>query len=442
MYFTDFFPFFLIATWYALRGPYQWAATTAFLAFFQAASPILFAVGGRAIGLAPAYCLVPIALILIIKDRQRIPEAMQRKGVPLEIWLLLYFCILVAGGAYLLPRVFQGYVTVLPSRGGLDSGFAVPLKPSSTNAIQAVYMAFNLLLVLLPWIFAKRQYKIDKAILFGIAAGSVFSGVLGFYQIIGFQFGLPWPSNIINSNLGVMQLEEQTMIGMRRMSATFLEPSMLSLHFLAAFGLLMLGKRRLALGLFSLTVLIFSTSTTAYVGLGLLIVAWILLNLKHIDADLLKLAFPIFIAVLLAIAADYFYTDGEYVQRLLVKKFEGGSGEVRLNADALAWRSLVDSYGMGVGVGSLRASSLIATLTASVGIPTMIVFVLFVGAVLYKTYSLKTDDSRGFFYCLVGVLVAWAIAIPDWTLPIFWLTCGAAVSHRILVESDRRNLPT
>jgi hypothetical protein len=233
-----------------------------------------------------------------------------------------------------------------------------------------------------------------------------------------------------------MQLE-QTLIGMRRMSATFQEPSMLSLHFLAAFGLLTLGQRKVAAGLFCLAVLVFSTSTTAYVGLALLLILWFLTNLRNLDLQMLRVIFPIVVGVILAFAADYFFTNGEYVQRLLIKKFEGESGEARLNADALAWTSLHDSFGMGVGIGSLRASSLIATLTASAGIPATLVFCTFVFCVLYRTAAIKTDLAQGLVFCMAGVLVAWAIAIPDWTMPIFWLTCGAAISHRILLSPPK-----
>lgn len=439
MYFTAFFPFFAIVALYAIRGPVQWAIATGVMAFFQAASPILFAAGGRAIGLAPAYCLAPIAVILLIKDRSPITPEAKRAGVPTEIWLLFYFSVLVAGGALLLPRVFQGYVNVLPSRGGLDSGFSVPLKPSATNAIQAVYMAFNLLMILMPWVFAKRGHAVDKAILKGLTIGAVISGLLGFYQIIGFQFGLPWPSSVVNSNLGVMQLDEQTLIGIRRMSSTFLEPSMLSLHFLAAFGLLMLGQKKVGAGIFCLAVLMLSTSTTAYVGLALLLFVWFCTNLRHLDMKMLRLIFPVVLGVLAAFAADYFFTNGEYTQRLLIRKFEAGSGAVRLNADALAWASLRDSYGMGVGIGSLRASSLVATLTASVGIPSTLIFIAFISCVLYRTFLIKTDIAQGLLYCMVGVLVAWAIAIPDWTLPIFWLACGAAISHRLITSNVSKN---
>lgn len=439
MYFTDFFPFFLIVAMYALRGPYQWAAATGAMAFFQAASPILFAGGGRAIGLAPAYCLVPVALILLVRDRNKTPQRRQQETIPLEIWLLAYFFVFIIGGAFLLPKIFEGYVNVLPTRGGLDSGFVVPLKPESTNIIQSAYLVFNLLLTLLPFKFAKNGHKIDEAIIKGLSVGAIISGILGFYQTIGYQIGLPWPSNIINSNLGVLQLEEQTMMGMRRMSSTFLEPALLALHFLAAFGLIMLGQKKIALGFFCLAVLVFSTSTTAYIGFAILIFIWVITNGKKLNPQTMKIGGAIFLGVIFAYLADYLLADSQYTQRLLINKFDSGSGAVRLNADALAWNALRDTYGLGVGIGSLRASSLSATLIASAGIPATLIFIIFVSCTLIRTARIKTIFSQSLVYCMLGVLIAWSISIPDWTLPIFWLTCGAAIAHQH-IENKKRNI--
>lgn len=436
MYFTAFFPFFAIAFLFAIRGPNQWAIATAVLSFFQAASPILLSVGGRPIGLAPAYCLLPAAFIVLAKAPPERRDDRQNRQIPLDIWLLLYFLVIVAGGAFLLPRVFQNLVNVLPPRGGLDSGFAIPLKASASNVVQIVYTFLNFLLVVTPFIFAKKKIAIDKSIFLGIAIGASISAVLGFYQVIGFQFGLPWPNAIINSNLGVAQLEDQTMIGMRRMSATFLEPSMLSLHFLAAFGVLMLGRRHLPTGLMCLAVLIFSTSTTAYVGLAILLLLWMMTNPDGIDLNMFKFIFPVLLGLIAAAGADYWFTGGEYMQRLFIKKFEHGSGEVRLNADLIAWRSLVDTYGLGVGVGSNRASSLIATLTSSAGLPAALIFFAFIGTVLYNTKRVGTQLAGGFFYGILGVLIAWTLSIPDWNLPLFWMLVGAAIAHRVLIQES------
>ena len=62
MLFTDFLPAFLVMALFAFKGPRAWLAVTAIAAFFQAATPIVLGVGGRAAGLAPAYALLPIGV--------------------------------------------------------------------------------------------------------------------------------------------------------------------------------------------------------------------------------------------------------------------------------------------------------------------------------------------------------------------------------------------
>jgi hypothetical protein len=427
MYFTSFFPIFMLAVAWALRGPVQWAQATAFMAFFQASAPVLLAMGGRAVGLAPAYMLLPIVLIHLIRQISPVPVAREQKSIALEVWLLGYFTLIGSVGAVLLPRLFASYVKVLPTRFGLDSGFVIPLKPETTNYLQAIYLIFNLCLVIAPITLHKKGFKMSEGIIIGTVAGAVVSALLGFYQVLAYHTGLPWPSDVINSNWGLKQLEDQTMFGFKRMSSTFLEPALLALHFLAAFGLMMLGQKRWKAGVIVLLALLLSTSSTAYVGFILMMTVWMALNYKTLNAQTFKVAAAVVLLVGIVIGADLFTTGGQYAENLLLKKMSAGSGEVRLNADALAWQSLRDSFGMGVGVGSLRASSLIATLFASVGIPAALCFAGFIGMVLFKLSKSPNPNASGLLFCMIGVLSAWAISIPDWSMPVFWLIAGAAI---------------
>lgn len=429
MYFTDFFPLFFISVLYALRGPVQWAQTTAFMAFFQASAPILIGAGGRAVGLAPAYMLLPIVAIHLVRQISINPANRDEKKIPIEIWLLGYFTVIGGVGAVLLPRLFQTYVKVLPSRFGLDSGFVVPLKPETTNYLQAIYLAFNFLLVLAPVLFAKKGHDITRGVILGVVWGGVTAALIGFYQVIAYHAALPWPAEFFNSNWGVKQLEEQTMFGFKRMSSTFLEPSVMALHLLAAFGLMMLGQDRWKVGVLVLIALLISTSSTAYVGFAAMMLVWMILNFRNLNADALRVVAGVVLLVSAVLAIDIFVTGGKYAEALLFKKLTAGSGEVRLNADALAWRSLRDSFGMGVGVGSVRASSMVATLFASVGVPGALCLLAFIGMVFVKLVKINTPKSTSILFCLVGILIAWGISVPDWTMPIFWLAAGAALTE-------------
>ena len=78
--------------------------------------------------------------------------------------------------------------------------------------------------------------------------------------------GLPWPTEIINSNTGVGQFPDQMAGSIKRITSTFWEPSLLGYNFVGCLGLFLLGGRAPALGVFALCVLMLSTSSLGTSG--------------------------------------------------------------------------------------------------------------------------------------------------------------------------------
>src|ERR1700759_808910 len=69
---TLFTPFFLLFVLYACLGERQWVVATLVAAFFQAASPLLLAGGGRITGIQTAYALLPLGVMhLVLAQRRR-----------------------------------------------------------------------------------------------------------------------------------------------------------------------------------------------------------------------------------------------------------------------------------------------------------------------------------------------------------------------------------
>ena len=216
---------------------------------------------------------------------------------------------------------------------------------------------------------------------------------------------------------------------MKRMSATFLEPSQMSMHFLGAFGLLALGLQMRTLGFLLLSALLVSTSSTAYFGLIGLLAVWTAMDLPRRASKVWPLLVLIVIGVSIAFLLDHFLAHGRFSEQLLFHKFQGGSGVSRLNADSLALRSFAESFGLGAGLGSARASSLPASLLATVGLPGFVVFAIFAWLVVVPVLKSQDELDRALFFGLAGVGLGWLIAVPDLNFPLFWLMAATACAR-------------
>ena len=102
-------------------------------------------------------------------------------------------------------------------------------------------------------------------------------------------------------------------------------------------------------------------------------------------------------------------------------KAEGMSFASRLVADLGSFVLFENTYGLGVGLGSSRPSSLIMTLISTVGIVGTTLFAM----VLYRIVKLfpgrrASSVLQMSFWSLIGLLVAQATGVPDINRPALW----------------------
>ncbi|MDD5462565.1 MAG: O-antigen ligase family protein [Methylococcales bacterium] len=412
---------------------------TGIASFFQAASPILIQGGGRMIGIPPGYVLLAVGFWhfgkICLEDLT--PGKQRRAAIVINgrLFTLILYTVIGVAGSLFLPRLFEGQAQIMPPGLGLDSGITERLEPSGTNFNQAFYLVCNFFLSF--FIYAFLQWRlIDLAtILKGVTIGVTLSLCFGFYQILSFHVGVPWPSDFINSNEGIGQQYEQTFAGLNRMSATFQEPSIMSMHFLSAFGVAALGLQNWRLALPILVALIVSTSSLAYFGLVVLLTLWILLEFPSHGIRILWPVALLSLIILLSWAVDNFFLDGQIIEFMVVKKFEGESGMSRLNADMSALDAFLDTYGFGVGIGSTRASSFAFTLLATMGVFGAISFLVLMMSCIVYVWREPTKNARGLLFGLLGLLISWFMAIPDIFLPLVWLLVGAAMSNDLIIRN-------
>jgi hypothetical protein len=436
---TWFTPFFLIFLIYACRGQRQWAVSTIVASFFQAASPILVVAGGRINGLQPAYALLPVGVAQILFESFNLKNAaLNRRYITSSHLFIFAMTVIAIAGAFLLPRAFGGLAHVTPPR---RQDVIELVHFSAGNGVQAFYIACNFVLfTLISRSVHRGSINVSQCIA-AIALGTTIAILLGLYQISCDLLHLPWPDAVINSNLGSAQLFKQNAAGIvhalgiqRRMSATFLEPSMMSVYFLGMFSLFGLGLRRWVIGAGVLFCLIISTSATAIIGLCALMVIWTFWDLPRNGVNIRYIAaLCLGSACMAGVLLVYLLSSGNHFA-FITDKLASNSGQIRSSLDLIALRTFRESWGLGVGIGSTRSSSFLTTFAASTGIPGMICLIGFFATLLSRTMSSTSSEVRALGLALATILIGWSLSVPDTTLSLIWLlsgiVCGAATHEQ------------
>jgi hypothetical protein len=428
---TLYLPIFIIFLIYACRGEREWALASIISSFAEAASPLLVSAGGRITGTQTVYLLIPIGMIHMYGSAMREARLRALTGERARATdigaldradaMMIMVTIIGVAGAVLLPRLFDGQLSVTSSTTGYT---AVALHPSSKNTIQATYMVANAALYFL------LSRSIGRGVLSlrdCLRALTVSTGVvicLGLYQLAGSFAPLPWPSPVINSNLAYSQLPNQGLFGIRRMSSTYTEPSVFAMHFVALFALFGLGLRRVALGGLILFCLLVSTSATGYAGMAILAVAYLWLTQETPATRVLFTSlFVASIAFVLVWPAQLGF-ESLSVGKLVLTKMQSHSGVHRGAADLVNIRALIQSAGLGVGIGSSRASSFLVTFVACTGLPGLVCLAAFFRSLLKKGWAAPEREMRALSLGCLGFISAWLVSVPDLTNALIWLMCA------------------
>src|ERR1700722_6544343 len=239
-----------------------------------AAAFVLTNLGGT--NISPAHLLLGFLTVRLL----RIPQISSNsiKGLALGypgFWLLLTV-IYSSFAAYLMPRIFAGETFTFAVRS--ESIYTIlPLAPAMSNLTQSIYFVGDLIcfVVIYGYASTQRGYRVlGKAAIVCATLNLVFAALdLVTYFTNTTELFEP----IRNANYSM--LSDTEMSGFKRIVGSFVEASSFGAMTLGYFAFC--GKMWLlgtysrfagALALLSLTALIFSTSTTAYVGLSALLV--------------------------------------------------------------------------------------------------------------------------------------------------------------------------
>lgn len=354
-----------------------------------------------AANIQPAHLMMGFVAIAILSRRAMVVSSLRSLATPgPALWLML---LLIYGmvTAYFIPRLMAGQSQIIPlgSSEYDDTRSTVPLGPVSSNFTQSVYMLANLV-CFVGILAAAGDRSVFRTIAKAVVALSAVNAVFALIDLATYWTGTQAVLDFMRNAQYTMHHEEQ-IAGLKRIVGAFPETSAFSRFTLGLFafnatlwiaGIWPRINGLLALSSFMLVVL--STSTTGFVGLfpvtGLLLAVAAARSLspatRTMQSVLLATLLPLVgaLAVLAIVMNDAFRDSvAYYVDLLILSKADSSSGVERTAFNTVALRNFVDSWGLGVGMGTVRTSSLPVAFLSHVGLPGTILYGLFLASAFW-----------------------------------------------------------
>jgi len=333
----------------------------------------------------PAHALLPFYLIAVTRLPRGVDQAMRSLAYPSPGFWLAAFTAYAVLSAVFLPRLFAGQIEVfsivrdVDGRGGTFTQF---LGPSAGNITQSLYLIGDLAVFAAVCAHAcgRGLAIVVKAVLAAAAANIGFA----LADLVTYHMGMPDALEFMrNANYGM--LVEAEISGFKRLVGSFSEASAFGgitlVYFAFCFELWLRGVHARASGILtglSLAAVLAATSSSAYVALGVYAAvillrggAGLLAGITTKRAAILTVALfigTVLVVMALALVPPVWTSLSDFVDRTLFNKLHTQSGIERSLWNAHAMDAFFESGGIGVGVGSVRASSFIVAVLANTGV--------------------------------------------------------------------------
>lgn len=438
----------------------SWLLPLVFVAaVLQSPAVIVVLVGKAKFGVTPfnvAAGFIAVHLLWLVARQRRVDLGHGRLRIALAAWVL--FTAVSVIGALTLPRLFSGMpVFLLADPNGFDY-LLTPLRFTVVNLVQAV----NSLIMLMLFIYALQlpdRAALLKKCLWGLGLALAVSIAVGVYQRLGWMGLVVQPNEFWASNPSYVQMWQTPFGPIQRVSFPFVEPSFTSAWFAAIAG-----------GLTSLYC--FGTRRWWWGGLGMVAASMALLNTLGFTGMLAFAAFALILGALLLLAAltNWRRQRGRLMIRvgiglatavvvgvvaaawlesspeksnvstvwfMLTEKLgEVADSGVRARSNRQALLIARDSYGLGVGSGSNRASNYFLSLLTNTGLIGTLAFLLAVALPwvgLARSHTVSADAKAFVLGATACMLMSVAGGIPDQNWPPLWivlLTVFCAYAHQ------------
>jgi hypothetical protein len=345
---------------------------------------------------------------------------------------LLLFGAIGAISAVTLPFIFHGIPISDPKIAEDELLFVhPPLQFGLSNLAQACYLLVNVGVVFAAGNLEQRPAKLGRAFWFT----AYFLSALVFLQFICQTLGLPFPYSILQTNPGYAMAEVESGSVASRVVGTFTESSGAGLVLAALAGgvlaRLLEGKSRAITIVIALTALAMVRSSSAIAAVAITAIILVLsrpvfrfpwyVRLNRLK-NLLWLVVLGAAAVLVIVASPL--RDSILAQT--VDKSDTVSFIARTTRDLFSLQLALDTHGLGVGLGSNRPSSLLASLVSNVGVLGLVVFL-----VMYIRILMNPQGENAWVrWASLALFIDMVLADPDINTPFFWVVLALAVRLR------------
>jgi len=415
-------------------------------------------------GLQPGYFLGALLMArhvfewLFSRSRPRLNHFQRLTLTPFVIFV-------VVAGLSILLIPFRDHVYVRRPSGDYQM-----LRIGMENFTQFFYLVYVILLTISIAACKLESNEIRRAIRV-LLASSIFVSLWGWLQLYMYYAGIPYPDFIFNNSASFLQKYEQKirLLGFKRMNSVAPEPSMFARFllmptFLCFYyvynkaGSVLKPKHAMWLAIFFALTLVFTSSSTALVGLGgslFIFVLYILSKRGRVSAktytinDGIRTVFLVFASFVgipffiysIATFAFGLTTDQmfQFVEILLIEKPDSQSGSTRF-AGALQGLQLFSANPLfGVGWGSNRTFDLLTNLLSTTGIIGALMF--FLGNwllarrtawlskfLIRRNQILLSEYPKALFFALIVRLFGKLLSEPDILYLDHWLLVGLIVA--------------
>ena len=331
------------------------------------------------------------------------------------IFLFIIFATLIT---YLVSNIFSGMKVYAAYADSFEQNFysgGLPLLWGKSNIIFMIYVYVHLFLALLIY---KRKNYIDNEFYLKSMLVAVF-----FFNFVGllWLFKMDLYEALCLLMFNNTKFSIAVFHGDPRFHSTFTEPSVAGL-FIAIFSIPFLFQKKIIykiMGALLFCFLFFNMSTTAIFGIILSIaITYCMYFKKKQDFIFFSLLISFFILLLFS----YYFYD---IQNYYNLKNMSDSGSIRSESNIVTINNLFNSYFLGLGIGSVKASSLFVSYFANFGLILGPILIYIVSRMIFFR---EDNISRILFFMLLISLFVSFISIPDYTLGLIWNLIFACIS--------------